>query len=131
MDVFSKARLARDETHLHDFPQPWAPDGGRRLTKLMRARPFYTGNRSSLGLAGKPYRGLKSDQRSACMKILPLAEAKAKLSQLVAEVSQTDEEISITRNGRAAAVLVSHEEFESWKETAAVLCDPTFRDEIR
>ena len=65
------------------------------------------------------------------MKILPLAEAKAKLSQLVAEVSQTDEEISITRNGRAAAVLVSHDEFESWKETAAVLSDPEFRDEIR
>jgi prevent-host-death family protein len=36
------------------------------------------------------------------MKILPLAEAQAKLSQLVAEVSQTDEEISITRNGRAS-----------------------------
>jgi len=65
------------------------------------------------------------------MKILPLAEAKAKLSQLVAEVSQTDEEISITRNGRAAAVLVSHDEFESWKETTAILSDPEFRDEIR
>jgi len=65
------------------------------------------------------------------MKILPLAEAKAKLSQLVAEVSQTDEEISITRNGRAAAVLVSHDEFESWKETSAVLSDPEFRDQIR
>ena len=65
------------------------------------------------------------------MKILPLAEAKARLSQLVAEVSQTDEEISITRNGRAAAVLVSHDEFESWKETTAVLSDPEFRDQIR
>ena len=31
------------------------------------------------------------------MKILPLAEAKAKLSQLVTEVSSTDEEITITR----------------------------------
>ena len=64
------------------------------------------------------------------MKILPLAEAKAKLSQLVAEVSRTDEEISITRNGRAAAVLVSHDEFESWKETTAVLSDPELRDQI-
>lgn len=65
------------------------------------------------------------------MKILPIAEAKAKLSRLVAEVSRTDEEISITRNGRAAAVLVSHDEFESWKETTAVLSDPEFRDQIR
>ena len=45
------------------------------------------------------------------MRILPVAEAKAKLSQLVAEVANTDEEITITRNGRAAAVLVSYEEF--------------------
>jgi len=65
------------------------------------------------------------------MRILPLAEAKAKLSQLVAEVSQSDEEISITRNGRAAVVLVSHDEFESWKETAAILSDREFREEIR
>lgn len=65
------------------------------------------------------------------MRILPLADAKARLSQLVAEVSSTDEEITITRNGRAAAVLVSHDEFESWKETSEILADPTFRDEIR
>ena len=65
------------------------------------------------------------------MKILPLADAKAKLSQLVAEVSSTDEEITITRNGRAAAVLVSHDEFESWKETSQILADAAFRHEIR
>jgi len=65
------------------------------------------------------------------MKILPLADAKAKLSQLVAEVSSTDEEITITRNGRAAAVLVSHDEFESWKETSQILADAAFRGEIR
>ena len=65
------------------------------------------------------------------MKILPIAEAKAKLSQLVAEVSRTDEEVGITRNGRAVAVLVSHDEFESWKETATVLSDPEFRDQVR
>jgi PHD/YefM family antitoxin component YafN of YafNO toxin-antitoxin module len=46
-------------------------------------------------------------------------------------VCEYEEEISITRNGRAAAVLVSHDEFESWKETAAVLSDPEFRDQIR
>ncbi len=65
------------------------------------------------------------------MKILPLADAKAKLSQLVAQVSSTDEEITITRNGRAAAVLVSHDAFESWKETSEILRDPAFREEIR
>ena len=65
------------------------------------------------------------------MRILPLAEAKAKLSQLVASVAATDEEVTITRNGRATAVLVSYEEFESWKETLAIVADPEFLAEIR
>ena len=41
------------------------------------------------------------------MKTLSLSEAKAKLSSLVDEVSQRDEEVVITRNGRPAAVLVA------------------------
>ena len=55
------------------------------------------------------------------MRILPLAEVKAKLSQLVADIATTDEEVTITKNGQATAVLVSYEEFESWQETLAVL----------
>jgi len=65
------------------------------------------------------------------MRIVPIAEAKAKLNQLVAEVAATDEAVTITRNGRATAVLVSHEEFESWKETAEILADPELVAEIR
>ena len=65
------------------------------------------------------------------MRILPLAEAKAKLSQLVADVTNTDEEVTITKNGRATAVLVSYEEFESWQETLAVLSDRELVEEIR
>ena len=65
------------------------------------------------------------------MRIVPIADAKAKLNQLVAEVAATDEAVTITRNGRAAAVLVSHEEFESWKETADILNDPEFTAEVR
>ena len=64
------------------------------------------------------------------MRILPLAEVKAKLSQLVAYVAATDEEVTITKNGRATAVLVSHEEFESWQETLAVLSDQALVKEI-
>ena len=65
------------------------------------------------------------------MRILPLAEAKAKLSQLVADVANTDEEVTITKNGRATAVLVSYEEFESWQETLDVLSDRELVEEIR
>jgi len=65
------------------------------------------------------------------MKTLSVSEAKMKLSELVEKVYSTDEEILITRNGRPAAVLVSPEEFESWKETIEILSSPELRDEIR
>ena len=65
------------------------------------------------------------------MRTLPLAEVKAKLSQLVTDVATTDEEVTITKNGQATAVLVSYEEFESWQETLAVLSDQGLVKEIR
>jgi antitoxin YefM len=65
------------------------------------------------------------------MKTLSLSEVKMKLSGLVDLVNSTDEEILITKNGRAAAVLVSPEEFESWKETIAVRSDPALMKEIK
>ena len=64
------------------------------------------------------------------MRILPLAEVKAKLSQLVADIATTDEAVTITKNGQATAVLVSYEEFESWQETLAVLSDQELVKEI-
>ena len=65
------------------------------------------------------------------MKTVPLAEAKAKLSRLIAEVAARDEEITITRNGKAAAILISPDLFEGWKETIAIQSDPDFMQEIR
>ena len=65
------------------------------------------------------------------MKILSLSEVKMKLSGLVELVSSTDEEIVITKNGSPAAVLISPDEFENWKETIAVRSDTALMDEIR
>ena len=65
------------------------------------------------------------------MKTLSLSEAKMKLSGLVDSVSTMDEEVVITRNGSPVAVLVSHDEFEGWKETAAVRSDDSLMEEIR
>jgi antitoxin YefM len=65
------------------------------------------------------------------MKTLPLAEVKAKLSRLIDEVGATDEQIVITRNGRPAAVLVSPDEYEGWKETQAIRSDRELMAEIR
>ena len=65
------------------------------------------------------------------MKILPLSEAKARLNRLVDEVRERQEEILITKNGRPAAVLLSADEVESWKETLAIMSDRGFMAEIR
>lgn len=65
------------------------------------------------------------------MKTLSLSEAKMKLSGLVKTVSSTDEEVMITRNGRPAAVLVSPDEFDSWKETIAIRSDSELMNEIK
>jgi antitoxin YefM len=65
------------------------------------------------------------------MKTLSLSEAKAKLSGLVEEVERRDAEVIITRNGRPAAVLVSPDEYESWKETHAIRSDKQLLREIR
>jgi prevent-host-death family protein len=65
------------------------------------------------------------------MKTLSLSEVKMKLSALVDSVASTDEAVIITKNGRPAAVLVSPDEFESWRETLAVMSDDALMDEIR
>jgi antitoxin YefM len=65
------------------------------------------------------------------MKVLPLSEVKMKLSQLVEEVVSLDEEITITRNGKPVAIIVSPDEFDSWKETLAIRADAELMAEIR
>ncbi len=65
------------------------------------------------------------------MKTMPLSEAKAKLSGLVDDIARRDEEVVITRNGRPAAVLVSPDEYDSWKETLAIRADRDLMREIK
>lgn len=65
------------------------------------------------------------------METLSLSEAKMKLSELIEKVQSTDLEIVITKNGRPAAVLVSPDEFESWRETIAIKSDSDLMAEIK
>ena len=65
------------------------------------------------------------------MKTLSVSEAKMKLSGLVEMVRTTDEVITITKNGSPVAVLVSPDEYESWKETETVRSDSSLMDEIK
>ena len=65
------------------------------------------------------------------MKTLSLSEAKMKLSELIENVCSTDEEITITKNGRPAAVLISPEEFENLKETIEIKSNLDLMNEIK
>ena len=65
------------------------------------------------------------------MKTLTLSEAKMKLSNLVKTVSATNEAVVITKNVSPAAVLVSPDEFESWKETIAIRSDVPLMQETK
>ncbi len=65
------------------------------------------------------------------METLSLSEAKMKLSELIEKVQSTDAEIIITKNGRPAAVLVSPDEFEGWRETITIKSDGDLMTEIK
>jgi antitoxin YefM len=58
-------------------------------------------------------------------KVLPLSEVKAKLSEVVDEVATTHERVTVTRNGRPVAVLVSADDLDAVEETIEILSDPT------
>jgi prevent-host-death family protein len=62
--------------------------------------------------------------------VLPLVEVKAKFSEMVDPVEQQHERITVTRNGRPAAVLMSAQELEALEDTLALLSDPSAVAEI-
>jgi antitoxin YefM len=61
------------------------------------------------------------------MKTMSLAAAKTQFSALVEEAVSTHEQVTVTRNGEPAVVVLSVEDFESLLETLAILQDPQDR----
>ena len=57
------------------------------------------------------------------MSTMPLAEAKAHLSELVGRVQAQHERVTVTVHGRPSAVLLAVEDVEALEETIAVLAD--------
>lgn len=64
------------------------------------------------------------------MRNVPLSEAKAKLSQLVDDLADRDDHVTITRHGRPVAMLVKPDAFESLEATIDIMRDPVFYAEI-
>jgi prevent-host-death family protein len=65
------------------------------------------------------------------MNTISVSEAKMKLNAIVNSIKETDEEVVITKNGRPVAVLVSPDEFESWRETMTIRFDADLMEEIK
>jgi antitoxin YefM len=64
------------------------------------------------------------------METLPLAEIKARLSEIVDRVEGHHDRITLTRNGRPAAVLISPEDLEALEDTLELLSNPDALAEI-
>ena len=61
---------------------------------------------------------------------LPLAEVKAKFSEMVDRVERQHDRITVTRNGRPAAVLMSPDDLASLEDTLDLLSSPAALAEI-
>ena len=69
--------------------------------------------------------------RILAMETTSLADAKNRLSELVNAVQGTWERVTITKNGRPAAVLIAPEDLESLIESLAIMSDPEAMAAIR
>ncbi len=69
--------------------------------------------------------------RIASTTTVPLGEAKNRLSEYVSDVVSTHERVTITRHGRAAAVLIALDDLASLEETLDILSDPAALAGIR
>lgn len=65
------------------------------------------------------------------MQTLPISKVKDKLNEFVDAVSLTREQVTITKNGSPAAVLIGVDEWESLQETLFWLSQPGILDDIQ
>ena len=64
------------------------------------------------------------------MQTLPISKVKDRLNELVDAVANTREQVTITKNGSPAAVLIGVEEWESIQETLFWLSQPGIRESL-
>jgi prevent-host-death family protein len=64
------------------------------------------------------------------VSVVPIGDARDSFSKLLAEVERTHERVTITRHGRAVAVVISAEDLEALEETADVMGTPGAADAI-
>ncbi|MBK8867840.1 MAG: type II toxin-antitoxin system Phd/YefM family antitoxin [Dermatophilaceae bacterium] len=65
------------------------------------------------------------------MSVQPLRDVRNHFSDVVDRVEHHHERVTVTRNGRAVAVLISPEDLAALEETLDVLSDPEAMADIR
>ena len=65
------------------------------------------------------------------MDEVSLADARNRLSELVADVEATHARVTVTKHGHPAAVLISPDDLASLEETLDILSTPGALDQIR
>lgn len=65
------------------------------------------------------------------MTTVSATTARAKLYDLIDEVSSSGKHVGITKKGETKAVLISSEELDSWEATLDVMSDPELVEGIR
>jgi len=64
-------------------------------------------------------------------KTLPITKVRENLTKIVDRANRLLEEYVVTVNGEPTAVILSHSEYESWKETMEILIDPDLMRAIK
>jgi prevent-host-death family protein len=62
--------------------------------------------------------------------VVPVGDARDRFSKLLADVERTHERVTITRHGRAVAVMISADDLAALEETADVMSTPGAADAI-
>lgn len=62
---------------------------------------------------------------------LPITKAREELTTLVDRAKRKLDQYVITVNGSPAAILMSIDEYESWKETNEIMADPSLMAAIK
>lgn len=64
-------------------------------------------------------------------KMVPVRQFRSQLAELLNEVADRREHVTVTRRGRPAAVLIPVAEYEALEETAEILSDDATLEAIR
>lgn len=74
--------------------------------------------------------GLLARRYRFIMEMIPISEAKDRLTELADRAAREHDHFTITRNGRPHAVIMSVAEWESLQETLETLADPEMRADL-